>query len=642
MRALCSLTFLALMGCSLRQTDIGENVDAGPPSTLTATGRVCTRPPDPTTGFPVKVVFLVDQSGASCVTDPPGAQASLGLCDQVPFPTSVTQPARVRALLRAVNQLSLVPNVSVALVPFDTNVRAVWPRLVGGASFGVPDATLAARINAMQSELGDFSDFQGALTAAHALIASDIALTERMDPTLLPRTSYRVVFLANGPASPRCSSSDNLGTYADDLNPSRIWADTDDSCNRVDPLTPSDITGFVGGADRNQHGQLLHLVGKLKELEAEHHVGSVRLDARLLFDEATFSACGATCDRLYGVVARWPGPVPVADVGSFAHTSARALLQSLATRGGGTFAEASTRAQLDGFTLNSLDFSSLAAENVQKALVPQVLRGTVEQGAWVLDDDGDGLSNDVESTAGTNPTLIDTDGDGFDDQFEHTHASFNPVVRDLRGCDPASPTTLGCAPRDTDGDGLSQFAEAFLQTSTTLADTDRDGLPDGLEVRWGLDPLTRLDPLADVDGDGVTDGAEVRRGSDPRVRDAAFPGVTVSVSERAPESDGRICYDFTVSQLPMLDTAARTVGPVVPAGVSLFKLWFAESPRGLAEDVGAWSAACFFARRDLSQSPPVLVPLNLSQSVPATSFVGLTQSAPARTDSCAGTEALTP
>jgi hypothetical protein len=371
-------------------------------------------------------------------------------------------------------------------------------------------------------------------------------------------------------------------------------------------------------------------------------VGAVRFDARLLFDDATFAACGAACDRLYGFVTRWPGPVPVTDVGSFAHTSARALLQSLATRAGGTFAEASTRAQLDGFTLESLDFRSLVAENVQKALVPQALRATAEQGAWVLDDDGDGLSNDAESTAGTNPRLSDTDGDGFDDQFERTHASFDPLVRDLRGCDPLSPFTPNCAPRDTDGDGLSQYAETFLQTAQTLADTDRDGIPDGLEVRWGLDPLTRLDPLADVDGDGVTDGDEVRRGSDPRVRDGSFPGIAVSVSERAPESDGRICYDFTVSQLPMLETAARTVPAVVPPGVSLFKLWFAESPRGLAEDVGIWSAACFFARRDLSQSPPILVPLNLSQSVPATSFVRLWESAPLRTDSCAGTEALTP
>ena len=141
-------------------------------------------------------------------------------------------------------------------------------------------------------------------------------------------------------------------------------------------------------------------------------------------------------------------------------------------------------------------------------------------------------------------------------------------MRDARGCDPASPTTPGCVVRDLDGDGLSQFAEVFLQTSGTLADTDRDGLPDGLEVRWGLDPLTRLDPLADGDGDGVTDGDEVRRGSDPRVSDAALPGMTVSVSERAPESDGRICYDFTVSQLPMLETAAQTAPWFHPASTS--------------------------------------------------------------------------
>ncbi len=62
---------------------------------LTVAGRVCTSPPD-NTGFPVKVVLIVDQSGSMCVSDPPGSQASSGFCElfALGVPPTTTQPAR--------------------------------------------------------------------------------------------------------------------------------------------------------------------------------------------------------------------------------------------------------------------------------------------------------------------------------------------------------------------------------------------------------------------------------------------------------------------------------------------------------------------------------------------------------------------
>ncbi|GAA4118186.1 hypothetical protein GCM10022215_19480 [Nocardioides fonticola] len=80
---------------------------------------------------------------------------------------------------------------------------------------------------------------------------------------------------------------------------------------------------------------------------------------------------------------------------------------------------------------------------------------------------------------------------------------------------------------DTDGDGLSDAAEADLGTDPQIADTDGDGLTDAVEVSgvilgakvfYGRGPggkgraigLVRTDPLlADTDGDGLDDGAEV-------------------------------------------------------------------------------------------------------------------------------------
>ena len=70
----------------------------------------------------------------------------------------------------------------------------------------------------------------------------------------------------------------------------------------------------------------------------------------------------------------------------------------------------------------------------------------------------------------------------------------------------ASPTTTH-APKDGDGDGLSDARERAFGTDPVAADTDGDGLTDGEEVAEGLDPTN-----SDTDGDGVSDGAE--RGGD--------------------------------------------------------------------------------------------------------------------------------
>ena len=158
---------------------------------LSIAGRVCTSRPDPT-GFPVKVVFVVDQSGSMCVSDPPGSQGSPGFCEMYAVvPPGVTQPGRVRAMNRLLDQFAGEPNVQVALVPFETNVKGQWPGAVGqGVSrFGDPgNATLRDRVNNLQATLGKGTDYQGALAYTYGLIASDIAVTADKSPELLPRT----------------------------------------------------------------------------------------------------------------------------------------------------------------------------------------------------------------------------------------------------------------------------------------------------------------------------------------------------------------------------------------------------------------------------------------------------------------------
>ncbi|MBX2803075.1 MAG: PKD domain-containing protein [Myxococcales bacterium] len=58
-----------------------------------------------------------------------------------------------------------------------------------------------------------------------------------------------------------------------------------------------------------------------------------------------------------------------------------------------------------------------------------------------------------------------------------------------------------------------------------LRDTDGDGMPDGWELRFGLDPALFADGAGDVDGDGLDNLAEYQQGTDPTASDSDGDGV---------------------------------------------------------------------------------------------------------------------
>ncbi len=107
--------------------------------------------------------------------------------------------------------------------------------------------------------------------------------------------------------------------------------------------------------------------------------------------------------------------------------------------------------------------------------------------AGPCDQDGDGLTNSQETTAGTNPTNPDTDGDGINDGVEVTGGT-DP----LDVCDP--PNALPVCNIDTDGDGLLDGTEGTIGTNPNNPDTDGDGINDGDEVTNGTNPLDACDP----------------------------------------------------------------------------------------------------------------------------------------------------
>jgi hypothetical protein len=611
-----------LIGCSdaliEKKSKDAINVD----DRLSISGRVCTERPD-RNGFPVKVVLVVDQSGSMCVSDPPGSQESNGFCEMAAATLNVTNstlPSRVRALQRLLQGFSTQRNVSVAVVPFETNIKGVYPP----SGFARPDdPALLNRVNSLQSELGKGTDYQGALAAAYSRIAADINLTQRSAPNMLPRTRYVVVFLSDGVPYPRCAGNDELTDYADDLNPDLTWQDSlgaGSFCNQINAFAPAAdrIQTFVPGTDRNQNYQLFAYVDQLMELREQFNVGDIRLHTVLLFNEEAVRACGPICQDLYGRYVRWPGPVPLADGPAAAKRISSWTLQQLAERGNGIYQEFNNFNGIATLDLGALDYGSLFSRNVMKTLFVQPLSSEPGPSDRVLDSDGDGLpderDNDFTLVDGvkisTSQFDPDSDGDGFTDKFEvdRKDDGFWPSAKDGRGCDPASPITLGCSPTDRDGDGLSDFAEKYLSpwlADNTLVDGDADGIPNGVEIRYGLDPMKPEKDL-DTDGDSIPNVEEIRLGSHPTLRDREFReknAIQYSLRQEV-LSDESVCYDFTASNLQLLTPPIRA--GFSRQGFNLFKLWFGEAPQsGVATDYGTWKAACVWAQYD---PPSVRVP----------------------------------
>lgn len=110
------------------------------------------------------------------------------------------------------------------------------------------------------------------------------------------------------------------------------------------------------------------------------------------------------------------------------------------------------------------------------------------------------------------PGLIDEDNDGVKDSWEYYF--FSNITHDLS--------------QDTDGDGLTDYEEYVLELIPTNEDQDADGMIDGWEVEFGLDPLID-DSRLDTDGDTYTNYVEFIRDSDPS-NESSIPSVATRTS----------------------------------------------------------------------------------------------------------------
>lgn len=152
-------------------------------------------------------------------------------------------------------------------------------------------------------------------------------------------------------------------------------------------------------------------------------------------------------------------------------------------------------------TLLSIDPQTGAGRELGTTTVPSAtlsLPLTFDSQSRLLTVGSDGVLYEIDSSDGTSTALAEV---------------------------PSEVSGLSFRPKDLDGDGLDNLAEAYVGTDPNDPDTDDDGLADGFEVSYGLDPLQPGEETLDPDDDGLDNLGEQTEGTDPYAPDSDRDGL---------------------------------------------------------------------------------------------------------------------
>jgi hypothetical protein len=181
------------------------------------------------------------------------------------------------------------------------------------------------------------------------------------------------------------------------------------------------------------------------------------------------------------------------------------------------------------------------------------------------DTDGDGVPDDWETELGLNPNKADSNNNGIPDGLE-----------------------------DFDNDGLRNAYEFVLNNDPRLRDTNGNGIDDGAE---------------DVDGDGLKESQEFALGTDPRNADSDGDGyddaseVADGTNPLSPTS--RPVLDIRSSTITFLNAVGETLPPGVEAVTSPTVTFLNAAGETLPPDVEAvTSPLVVFLNAASTESPP--------------------------------------
>ncbi|MCK5796809.1 MAG: hypothetical protein KAI47_06495, partial [Deltaproteobacteria bacterium] len=378
--------------------------------------------------------------------------------------------------MRGVCGKQLDPGVKFAIIRFGSAKQIITHDENGQTGFTNDPKELVTALPQVNNG-GSVTDYEGVLAKAFDLLSGDMRTARDSGTTAINRSKYVVIFLSDGQPDPRVNGKDDWDSVPPGIKQDLLEGNPEDI-----------ITTY------NLPTAILRQVKDIMSLKAVYPIGDIRIHTAFLSAE---------------------------NAPAWSQELAINLLKKMATIGKGTFRNIPNGEELN--FLGKVDFSTLKRVFRLKNFIVSNRNGRPANGSTTVDSDGDGIDDRLERTAGMDPSRLDTDGDGFSDTLEYFFRT--------SGWDALDPADADCSlvindrnhdgkPDDTDGDGLFDCEERFLGTNRNRFDSDADGIPDGVEVRFGTNPVAN-DLLSDLDFDGMPNGDEIRLHTDPRADDAA-------------------------------------------------------------------------------------------------------------------------
>ncbi|MEW5850130.1 MAG: hypothetical protein AB2A00_15175 [Myxococcota bacterium] len=550
---------------------------------VTVEADFCTAEPEQQI-FPVKIMLVMDASGSLQFLDEGGLRVSA-----------------VRALL---SRYEGDPAVSFNIIQFNSLLYQS-PDLAQ-----VPDDQLFANpvdISDTQLQLAEVqTDYQAALSRAYSTLLADMTASGN----IVRNTKYVVIFFSDGQPSPVCCPCEEETAQPDSATPF-----TCDANGNPDPPPPSTNLGGLIFEQRYCEGQQElpicnltdpNLVGRFADAYAglfdangdgnrDDYDGNgsynrgYQIDQlmRDIVDLANTFEVGAF--QFHTVLLYNPNlPPAVQAIVQVNYDTSSARLTEMARIGGGTYVEARNAADLDFL---KFDFNSVKRTfGLRRAFVVNLNAAPGAEGPLV-DSDGDGLDDALEDAEGLHSLRADSDGDGYRDLIEWRMRDRGLDGRNAQA--PYSPCTLR---NDDDLDLLEECEELMLGTNPLDADTDHDAIPDGLELRFDLDPL-KPDAELDYDFDGVANGEEVGRHTNPRIDDPKArerASYRYTLQDQGQTVDRRQCFGFQARNIQLMSTVGRD--GVNQPGWNDLHLVEIEAPEDNATGQTFMRLACFRGR----------------------------------------------